>query len=259
MTDDDREGGVALEIVAPAMLARRVATVVAERVCDAVRERGVATLAVSGGTTPLTMLDELARLEVPWAHVHVLQVDERVAADADAARNAEGLRRHLLAAAPVPEANAHLMPVGDLDAGAAAAAYAETLAAVAGDPAVLDVVHLGLGDDGHTASLFPGDAVLEVTDRDVAATSESHHGHRRVTLTYPALIRARWRVWMVAGEDKADAVAALWAHEPSVPAARVAVAPSSLVLDEEAAGRLPGSVRTRRPPARHSRDSGRGR
>jgi 6-phosphogluconolactonase len=233
---------VELAIVPAGELARRVAAEVAARLRDAVRERGVATFAVSGGTTPLVMFDELARLDVPWSQVHVLQVDERAAADGDA-RNAEGLRTHLLEAATVPGGNAHLMPVGDLDADAAAAAYAATLARVAGDPAALDVVHLGLGVDGHTASLFPGDAVLDVDDQDVAATAGSHHGHRRVTLTHRALARARRRVWMVAGEDKAGAVARLWAHDPGVPAGRVPAERSLLVLDEAAAGALPPAIR----------------
>jgi 6-phosphogluconolactonase len=228
-----------LAIVPPGMLARHVAAVVATRVREAVEERGVATLGLSGGRTPLPMFDELVHLQVPWTRVHVLQVDERVAPDGDADRNAEGLRAHLLDPAGVPEANAHLMPVGGLDADAAAEAYAATLAAVAGTPAVLDLVVLGLGDDGHTASLFPGDAVLEVADRDVAATTDAHHGRRRVTLTRPALVGARRRVWMAAGDGKAAAVARLWARDPAVPAGRVAAEPSLLVLDEAAASALP--------------------
>jgi 6-phosphogluconolactonase len=240
---DDAGSRVQLEIVPSGVLPRHVAAVVAARLRDAVQARGMATLAVSGGGTPLTMLDALAQLPVPWAQVHVLQVDERVAPDGDAARNAEGLRAHLLDVAPVPATNAHLVPVGDLDAAEAAATYAGTLAAVAGTPAVLDVVQLGIGDDGHTASLFPGDAVLEVVDRDVAATSAPHHGHGRVTLTYPALARARRRVWMVVGEEKAEAVSRLWQRDPSAPAARLPPERSLLVVDEAAASALPDTVR----------------
>lgn len=236
MTRAGQGTGVQVVIVPVEALARRVAAVIAARLSDAVRERGRATLAVSGGGTPLPMFDELAQQDLPWAQVHVLQVDERSAPDGDDARNAEGLREHLLDV--VPAATAHLVPVGRLDPDAAAEAYAATLADVAGTPAVLDVVQLGLGADGHTASLFPGDAVLEVSTRDVAATSGPHQGRRRVTLTYPALARARMRVWMVAGEEKADAVARVVARDPAVPAGRVA-APSLLVVDEAAAGALP--------------------
>jgi 6-phosphogluconolactonase len=243
VSSDRGEEGLQVEIVPLDALAGTVARLIARRLREAIDRRGLATLAVSGGHTPLPAFDALTQLDVPWQQVHVLQVDERIAPDGDPARNAVGLRAHLLDAVSVPEMNVHLIPVDGRDPDAAAAAYLATLQAVAGTPAVLDVVQLGLGDDGHTASLFPGDPVLGVTDRDVAPTATAHHGHRRITLTYPTLARARDRVWMVAGADKADAVARLSGGDPSSPASHLAVGPAWLVVDEAAAGGLPATRR----------------
>jgi 6-phosphogluconolactonase len=192
---------------------------------EAIGERGRFSLAVSGGKTPWPMFKLLAELEIDWDRVDLFQVDERVAPDGDADRNLTQLRRNLH-----QEALARLrpMPVTDEDLDAAALDYEAEL------PKPLDLVHLGLGPDGHTASLVPGDPVLEVTDRLVAPTGGEYQGRRRITLTYPALAEARRVFWLVAGEDKRDAVGKLLAGDPSIPAGRVD-APDAVVLADPAA------------------------
>ena len=168
---------------------------------QAVAARGRFVMAVSGGRTPWQMLRALAGEDVPWKDVHVVQVDERVAPAGDPDRNLTHLQESLLEHAPLRPDQIHAMPVesGDLDA--AAAQYAAMLQQIAGMPPVLDLVHLGLGPDGHTASLVPGDPVLDVTDADVALTG-IYQGRRRMTLTYPILNRSRRILWLVTGSDK---------------------------------------------------------
>ncbi len=193
-----------------------------------------ASLAVSGGSSPAVMFGHLAEAALDWTRVDLLQVDERVAPAGDPARNLVGLRRRL-GPDVLPEHRLHAIPVG-LGAEAAAAAYERTLASTLGDPVTIDVVHLGLGDDGHTASLVPGDPATRVDDHDAAAT-DTYQGHRRVTLTYPALDRARLLVWLVIGETKRDALARLLDGDRSIPAGRVAAARSVVVADAAAVGR----------------------
>jgi 6-phosphogluconolactonase len=199
----------------PSALADRAAVWLAERIWAAVDDRGVAHVAVSGGTTPKAMFKILAGLPVPWPSVHVWQVDERVAPDGDPARNLDDLQAGLLAKVPV---TAHLFAVTNPDLDAAAARYADDLDHACGG--VLDVVHLGLGGDGHTASWPPGDPVADVTDRD-AAVSGVYEGHRRLTLTVPAVNRAREIMFLVAGAAKVPAVAELVEGTGAIPALRV--------------------------------------
>src|SRR5215469_5459949 len=187
-----------------ASLAKRAAAVIAAEARAAVAARGRFVMAVSGGKSPWVMLADLANEDVPWPNVHVFQIDERIAPAGDPDRNYVHLRDTLLEHAPIPEKQIYAMPVEEADSEAAAKQYAQTLEGVAGKPPVLDLAHLGLGPDGHTASLIPGDPVLNVTDRDIAITGV-YQGRKRMTMTYPVINRARKITWLVSGKDKVDA------------------------------------------------------
>ena len=218
-----------------AAVAQRAAGLVAGQARAAVASRGRFVFAVSGGHTPWMMLRALAGEDVPWNGVHVFQVDERVAPAGDPDRNLTHLRESLLERVPLPEEQIHAMPVESADLEAAAQEYARTLASVAGSPAVLDIAHLGLGPDGHTASLVPGDPALDVRDRDVAVTG-IYRGRRRMTLTYPALDRARFVLWLVTGAEKHPMLARLTQGDTSIPAGRVRSDPALVLADRAAAG-----------------------
>ena len=216
-------------------LAARGAALLAETVRAAVHARGRCVLAASGGKTPWAMYAALAREDLPWERVHVVQVDERVAPAGHPDRNLDGLMASLGAAAA--RATVHPMPVEASDLEAAALDYQRELAAITGGaPAVLDVADLGLGADGHTASLVPGDAVLDATS-DVALTAP-YAGWRRMTLTRPALGRARRVLWVVAGAEKAPAVERLLAMDGTIPAGRILPERATLLVDRAAAGLL---------------------
>lgn len=217
----------------PAAAAAAAAEVLHDALAAALALTERASLAVSGGSSPGPMFAALAASTLAWERVELFQVDERVAPEGDAARNLTGLIDRL---GPEVLGRVALHPVPVLlGPDAAAVAYERALVERLGPSPVLDVVHLGLGDDGHTASLVPGDAALEVADRDVAATGD-YRGHRRVTLTYPALDRAALLVWLVTGADKAEPLARLLARDPSIPAGRVRAARSVAVCDRAAAG-----------------------
>ena len=194
-------------------------------------------MAVSGGRTPWLMLRALAEEQLPWKHVHVVQVDERVAPAADPDRNLAHLRASLLDHAPLLPDHIHAMPVEAADLDRAAEQYARTLRDVAGSPPVLDLVHLGLGPDGHTASLVPGDPVLDVTDADVAATGP-YQGRRRMTLTFPIINRSRLVLWLVTGREKAETLVRLRDGDRSIPASRVRQDRALILADRAAAERL---------------------
>jgi 6-phosphogluconolactonase len=229
-----------IEVLADAdAVAKKAAAVIAAEARDAVAARGRFVMAVSGGHTPWVMLRALADEDVPWKNLHIFQVDERVAPEGHPDRNLTHLRASLLEQAPLPPQQIYAMPVEMNDLQNAAAKYAAELQKIAGAPPVLDLVHLGLGPDGHTASLVPGDPVLDVKDRDVALTGV-YQGRNRLTLTYPVINRARVVLWLVTGSEKVPMYKRLLTADPSIPAGRVLQNNAVLLADSAAAGKRIG-------------------
>ena len=217
-------------------VADAAADIIAVEARRCVAERGRFNLAVSGGETPKAMLRVLAGLAVPWEGVHVFQVDERVAPLGDPARNLTQLHECLLTHVPLRAEQVHAMPVEQADLDAASRSYAAVLCANVGTPPVLDLVHLGLGVDGHTASLVPGDPSLGVLDAEVT-TAGPYKGRRRMTLTFPAIDRARRVLWVVTGASKAAMLQRLLAGDRTIPAGRVRQDRAMLIADRAAGPR----------------------
>jgi len=231
-------GLMKIQVLADAdAVAREAARFIAAEARAAVAERGKFIMAVSGGKTPWQMLRALAGEEVPWKHLEVVQVDERIAPAGHPDRNLTHLRESLLPHTPLPPGQIHAMPVEEKDLESAAMSYAHALEQIAGLSPVLDLAHLGLGTDGHTASLIPNDPVLNVTDRDVALTG-LYQQRRRMTLTYPMLNRARRILWMVTGSEKGEMLARLRAGDASIPAGRIRQGKAQLLADRSAAEKL---------------------
>ncbi len=218
-------------------VAVEAAKLIAQEGRGAVAGRGHFVMAVSGGHTPWQMLRALAREELPWHNVYVAQVDERVAPAGDPDRNLTHLRTALLERAPLPPDQVYAMPVESPDLEAAVLRYVQALQQVASSPPVLDLVHLGLGPDGHTASLVPGDPVLDVANADVALTLP-YQGRRRMTLTYPVLNRARRILWVVTGAEKATMLQRLRDGDATIPAGRVRQDRAVVIADRAAAENL---------------------
>lgn len=204
-------------------VAHEAAVLIAEKARQAIAARGAFHFAVSGGHTPWLMLRDLSAELVPWDRVHLYQVDERIAPAGSDDRN----WTHLQASFTAP-ANLHPMPVESADLASAANEYAKILPKNG-----LDLVHLGLGPDGHTASLVPNDPVLDVVDADVALTGEYQH-RRRMTMTYPLLNSARFILWLVTGVSKVAMTPRLLAADPTIPAGRVDQRNAILLADQSA-------------------------
>jgi 6-phosphogluconolactonase len=218
-------------------VARAAASTIASDARDAVAARGRFTMAVSGGKAPWEMLRALANEDVPWKDVHVFQVDERIAPAGDPDRNLTHLQESLLEHAPLPPNQIYAMPVESKDLQAAAIEYAETLRRVVGTPVILDLAHLGMGPDGHTASLVPNDPVLMVSDADVALTG-MYMGRRRMTLTFPVINRARRILWLITGSEKVPMFQRLREADPTIPAGRISQTQALVMADRAATGQM---------------------
>ncbi len=216
-------------------VAHEAARLIAQLARKAVAERGQFLMAVSGGKTPWKMLQALGKEDLPWENVHVFQVDERVAPSGHPDRNLTHLVESLLEFAPLKEDHIHAMPVESDDLDEAALNYARTLCRITGTPPVFDLVHLGLGADGHTASLVPDDPAIMIEDRDVAI-SLTYQGRRRMTLTYPIINRSKTILWVVTGAEKNQMLKRLLAGDVSIPAGKVCQDHAFVLADREAFG-----------------------
>ena len=214
----------------PQGAATEAAAWLARQIRNAVARRGVAAVALSGDSTPALMLAALAELPTPWDRTTVFQVDERVAPDGDPDRNAS-----LLDPLRSCGASINLMPVTAADLEAASRQYAALL------PERLDVVHLGVGDDGHTASWPPGDPVIHANG--VVALSGEYKGRVRMTLTVPAVNAARHRLVLATGLAKATIIERWMLHDQALPIARVSRTNTLVLLDQQSASRLPYQAR----------------
>lgn len=181
------------------------------------------TFALSGGKSPWLMLSELSHDAIAWDRTTIYQVDERAVPEDDDLRNL----KHIRAALATTNATIEPMDVANPDLEAGAREYAVRI------PGRFDLIHLGLGPDGHCASLIPNDPVLQVTDRLVAVAGP-YQDTMRMTLTYPALARANQLLWLVSGEDKIDALAKLLDGDTSIPAGRVEASASMVMADRAA-------------------------
>lgn len=216
-------------------VAQEAAKEIATTAREAIDARGSFVMAVSGGKTPWEMLRMLGSEDVPWENVHIVQVDERIAPAGDPDRNLTHLTESLLDHTPIYPENIHAMPVEDNDLTAATVKYIQKLEQISGTPPVLDLVHLGMGPDGHTASLIPGDPVLEVMDSDVALTG-LYQGRHRMTLTYPIINRSLKVIWVLAGSGKVEMFRRFRDGDESIPSGRINKSNTVVFADRAAAG-----------------------
>ena len=213
----------------PEAAARATAEIIAGAAEDAILERGHFVWAVSGGSTPAQMLSILATFDVAWHRTHLFQVDERIAPDGDPARNDTMIRERLVEHCPA--INYHPMPVTADDVDAALADYLCDIETLTGQPALLDLIQLGLGSDGHTASLVPDDPVLDA--RGEFAVTNPYRGTRRATMTAALINRARQRSYLVTGDAKREALTQLLDRDPAIPATLITSEATTLITDQD--------------------------
>ena len=211
-------------------VADRCAEIIDEAAKQAIAERGQFTIAFSGGSTPLPLYHTLTKREIDWNKVHVFQVDERIAPAGDENRNFTHLKSCLLDHTPIPSSNVHAMPVTTQPSRNAVEIYENLLVSKTGQPPILDIVHLGIGEDGHTASLIPGDPVLNYQAGYVAITEE-YNGYRRMTLSFHAINSARRLLWQITGAHKSSVLKQLINGDQSIPAGSISREQAIVITD----------------------------
>ncbi|WP_026969036.1 6-phosphogluconolactonase [Algoriphagus terrigena] len=214
-------------------VAKEAALYIADSIRVHIAKKGFFTLAISGGRTPWEMIKELATQDLPWEKVFLFQVDERVAPDGHPDRNLTQLFKSIEGTSLMTRLNIFPMHVIAEDLEEACAEYSDNIKRIT-ETGKFDLIHLGIGTDGHTASLVPGDNVLEVQDKDVALTNDPYQGRQRMTLTYPLINQAEKILWVITGEEKAEMLSRLLNQDPSIPAGKVAQG-HAIILTEEAA------------------------
>ena len=191
------------------------------------------SMAISGGRTPWEMLKVLSQAELPWTRVNFFQVDERVAPDGHADRNLTQLYQSIAGSTMATTLQIFPMPVTAANLDSASQEYAESIHTIT-EGKGLDLIHLGMGSDGHTASLVPSDGVLTINDREVACTEHAYQGRKRMTLTYPLLNSAKHILWIVTGAEKREMVQRLLQQDASIPAGLVSQKNALLMVDNDA-------------------------
>lgn len=218
-------------------VAKEAAIYIADRIRENIARKGFFTMAISGGRTPWAMIKELAQEDLPWEKVFLFQVDERIAPDAHPDRNLTQLFKAIEGSRLVLRLNIFPMHVIAEDLDAACAEYESHIRRMT-ENGKLDLVHLGIGTDGHTASLIPGDPVLDIEDKSVAITGSEYQGRRRMTLTYPLINHAEKILWVVTGEEKAEMLNRLLHMDTSIPAGKIAQHHAILLTEESASTKI---------------------
>ncbi len=214
-------------------VAKEAAIYIADRIRENIAKKGFFTMAISGGRTPWAMIKELAQEDLPWEKVFLFQVDERMAPEAHPDRNLTQLFKAIEGSRLVLRLNIFPMRVNAEDLNEACEEYENHIKRMTGN-GKLDLVHLGIGTDGHTASLVPDDSVLEVTDKGVAVTNGEYQDRKRMTLTYPLINQAEKILWVITGAEKAEMLDRLLHQDPSIPAGKIDQH-HAIVLTEESA------------------------
>lgn len=214
-------------------VAKAAADYLAQQIMATLATKAIFSMAISGGRTPWEMLRHLAQAQLPWERVHLFQVDERIAPKGHADRNLTQLHEVIAGTAMAARMHTYPMPVNEVNLDEAAQDYANILLKVTGDGR-LDLIHLGLGTDGHTASLIPGDPVCNEALVDIACTTHPYQGRLRMTMTYPLLNRAKQVLWIVTGSEKGKMLRQMLQQDRSIPAGGIQQENALLLVDQAA-------------------------